>query len=42
MSFKDHFALILNEPAGKIAKVIVEYAVKLVVKVILIVITKYN
>ncbi|EIW69543.1 hypothetical protein TREMEDRAFT_73894 [Tremella mesenterica DSM 1558] len=29
---KDHFALLLNEPAGKIASVIVEYSVNLVVK----------
>ncbi|KAH9081787.1 Het-C-domain-containing protein [Lactarius deliciosus] len=29
---KDHFALILNEPAGKIAQVVVQYAVKLIVK----------
>ncbi|ORX39730.1 putative heterokaryon incompatibility protein HET-C [Kockovaella imperatae] len=29
---KDHFALILNQPAGEIAKVVVEYAVNLVVK----------
>jgi hypothetical protein len=28
---KDHFALILNEPAGKIAQVIVQYTVKLIV-----------
>ncbi|WVQ78200.1 hypothetical protein IAT38_000283 [Cryptococcus sp. DSM 104549] len=29
---KDHFGLILNEPAGEIAKVVVEYSVNLVVK----------
>lgn len=29
---KDHFGLILNEPAGKIAQVVVQYAVKLIVK----------
>ncbi|KAK4047692.1 hypothetical protein OIV83_005200 [Microbotryomycetes sp. JL201] len=29
---KDHFALILNEPAGRIAQIIVEHTVKLVVK----------
>ncbi|EKM84003.1 hypothetical protein AGABI1DRAFT_110607 [Agaricus bisporus var. burnettii JB137-S8] len=29
---KDHFALILNEPAGKIAQVIDEYAVNLIVR----------
>ncbi|GJJ09955.1 hypothetical protein Clacol_004179 [Clathrus columnatus] len=29
---KDHFALILNEPAGKVARVIVEHTVTLVVK----------
>ncbi|KAI9462276.1 heterokaryon incompatibility protein Het-C-domain-containing protein [Lactarius psammicola] len=28
---QDHFALILNEPAGKIAQVVVQYTVKLVV-----------
>lgn len=28
---QDHFALILNEPAGLIAKVVVEYAVNLIV-----------
>jgi hypothetical protein len=28
---KDHFALILNEPAGKIAQVLVQYTVKLIV-----------
>ncbi|KAF8273017.1 Het-C-domain-containing protein [Lactarius quietus] len=28
---KDHFALILNEPAGKIAQVVVQYTVKLIV-----------
>ena len=31
MLSKDHFGLILNEPAGKIAQVIVEYAVNLIV-----------
>ncbi|RPD82107.1 heterokaryon incompatibility Het-C [Lentinus tigrinus ALCF2SS1-7] len=30
---KDHFALILNEPAGKIALVVVQYSVKLLVQV---------
>jgi hypothetical protein len=29
---KDHFALILNQPAGEVAQTIVEYAVNLVVK----------
>lgn len=29
---KDHFALILNQPAGEVARTIVEYAVNLVVK----------
>ncbi|WWC85344.1 uncharacterized protein L201_000207 [Kwoniella dendrophila CBS 6074] len=29
---KDHFGLILNQPAGEIAQIIVEYAVKLVVQ----------
>ncbi|KAH9943991.1 Het-C-domain-containing protein [Epithele typhae] len=29
---KDHFALILNEPAGKIAQVVVEHTVKLLVQ----------
>lgn len=29
---KDHFALILNQPAGEIARTIVEYTVNLVVK----------
>lgn len=29
---KDHFALILNEPAGQVAQTIVEYAVNAVVK----------
>ncbi|KAL4251519.1 von Willebrand factor A domain-containing protein 7 [Abortiporus biennis] len=28
---KDHFALILNEPAGKIAQLVVQYSVKLIV-----------
>lgn len=31
-ALQDHFALILNEPAGQIAQVVVEYAVNLVVK----------
>lgn len=31
MLSKDHFDNILNEPAGKIAKVVVEHTVKLVV-----------
>lgn len=30
---KDHFGLILNEPAGKIAKMVVEYTVNLIVQV---------
>lgn len=30
--FQDHFALILNQPAGEIAQAIVEYTVNLVVK----------
>lgn len=29
---KDHFALLLNEPAGKVAQTVVEYAVNSVVK----------
>ncbi|KAJ3571563.1 hypothetical protein NP233_g3672 [Leucocoprinus birnbaumii] len=29
---KDHFGLILNEPAGKIAQVVVEYSVNLIVR----------
>ncbi|KAK4049100.1 hypothetical protein OIO90_005570 [Microbotryomycetes sp. JL221] len=29
---KDHFALILNEPAGRIAQIVVEHTVKLIVK----------
>ncbi|KAI0756549.1 heterokaryon incompatibility protein Het-C-domain-containing protein [Daedaleopsis nitida] len=29
---KDHFALILNEPAGKIAQVVVQYTVKILVQ----------
>ena len=29
---KDHFALILNEPAGRVAQIIVEHTVKLIVK----------
>lgn len=29
---QDHFALILNQPAGEIAKVVVEYTVNLVVQ----------
>ena len=30
---KDHFSLILNEPAGKIAQVVVRYSVNLIVGV---------
>lgn len=30
---QDHFGIILNEPAGKVAKVVVEHAVKLIVEV---------
>jgi hypothetical protein len=30
---QDHFALILNEPAGKVAQVVDEYAVNLIVRV---------
>ena len=32
-SGKDHFGIILNEPAGKVAKVVVEHSVNLVVEV---------
>jgi hypothetical protein len=30
--FQDHFGLILNEPAGKIAQVVVEHSVNLIVR----------
>lgn len=34
MSLKqDHFALVLNEPAGRVAQVVVQYSVKLIVEV---------
>lgn len=29
---QDHFGIILNEPAGKVAKVVVEYSVNLIVE----------
>ncbi len=29
---QDHFALILNQPAGELAQIVVEYTVNLVVK----------
>ena len=32
-AIQDHFGLILNEPAGKIAQRIVEYSVNLIVQV---------
>ena len=32
-SEQDHFGIILNEPAGKVAKVVVEHSVNLVVEV---------
>jgi len=30
---QDHFGIILNEPAGKVAKVVVEHSVNLIVEV---------
>ena len=30
---QDHFGIILNEPAGKVAKAVVEYSVNLIVEV---------
>jgi ribosomal protein S5 len=30
---QDHFGIILNEPAGKVAKAVVEHSVKLIVEV---------
>ncbi len=32
-AIQDHFGLILNEPAGKIAQVVVEHTVNLIVQV---------
>ena len=33
ISIQDHFGIILNEPAGKVAKVVVECSVNLIVEV---------
>ena len=33
ISAQDHFGIILNEPAGKVAKVVVEHSVNLIVEV---------
>ena len=33
ISTQDHFGIILNEPAGKVAKVVVEHSVNLIVEV---------
>lgn len=33
IAIQDHFGLILNEPAGKIAQVVVEHTVNLIVQV---------
>ena len=33
ISTQDHFGIILNEPAGKVAKVVVEHSVGLIVEV---------